>query len=801
MSFPMVVAGFPLLLGVLALGAGLLVERIAGAALPVAVLPALGFAALIVVSQFTTWKGAIAPATPWLLLALALLGYALSRRRLARRWRARRGGWWLAAGAGLAAYLTVGAPVIFAGRLTFPGYLLDTTGAIQLAGAERLLHHGRDFTNGYPGYGQTLINYFGQGYPSGGHSVLASVGWLSGQDLLWLSAPFQAAELGLAALVLVFLAERAGLSRPAAALTGWIAAVPALVTSYALMGSIKELTVLPLLLLMGALVVLARRLAAGGPRAVLPFAVAGAAAWGAIGIAATPWLALFGLAALAFAAPVITLARNGWRALALGAVTLAGATVLLGLPTVGPLTRTLRLATSLQNTNQVAASDPGNLLRPLRFVQTLGVWLGDSHRIDPRYPSLTYSLIGIVIVCVALGATVLLRRRAWTLLAFVAISFLVWELLTRRGTTWTDAKVLMLLSPVALLVALIGAFSGLGKGRRESLLLAAVIALGVLGSDALAYHGTGLAPTERFSEQRLIGQRFAGQGPILTTDFDEYALYLLRHSRPDSPGIAYHGVITLIDGSAPRYGHSYDIDSISQASLQRYPLIVTRRSPVWSRPPGNYTLVFSGQSYQVWRRAGPAPRSHLSLGGLLQPTAAPQCRRVAQLARQAQRAHARLRIASEPPNVVPDMTRAAHSPGAPLGVDAEGHPQFPITGPARIEVGFRAPSTGRYRLWIGGDVDRPLRVLLDQRLIGDPSENLGGDANMYPVATVTLTAGRHDLQIVRGGGDLRPGDDASTVIDGVVFKSIGGGGETVQSVDPSAWHTLCGRALDWIEIS
>ena len=800
----MVVVGFPLLLAVLALGAGLLVERIAGVRLPALLLPVLGFGALIVVSQLTTWlpSTTLAPATPWVLVALALTGFALAfRGGLAERWRARGHGWWLAPGAALAAYLTVSAPVLAAGRLTFPGYLLDTTGAVQLIGAERLLHHGRAFTDGFPGYGATLVAYFGNGYPSGGHTVLGSVGWLSGQDLLWLYAPYQAVELAFAALVLTFLAERAGLSRRAAAFTGWLAAVPALVYAYALMGSVKELTVLPMLLLMGALVVLAPRLARAGIRAALPFAVAGAAAFGAIGIAASPWVVLFAVAGLAFAAPVVALRRNARAALAVSVVAAGAMTAVLALPTLGPLSSTLGLANNIQNSNAAAAADPGNLLRPLRIAQAFGVWLGESHRIDPRYLNQTYLLIGVVAICAILGVLWLARRRAWAVLAFVVISFVVWEILRRRGTEWTDAKVLMLLSPVVMLVALIGAFS-IKDGRGvEGALVAGVIALGVFGSDALAYHATGLAPTQRYTELRAIGERFAGKGPTLLTDFDEYGLYLLREVRVDSPGYAYRGLMTLSDGTTPLYGHSYDVDAIAQSTLQQYPLLVIRRSPAWSRPPGNYAEVWSSPSWEVWRRVGPAPKVHLALGEISQPAAVAQCAQVGALARAARHDRGRLMFVERPPNIVLNMAEAAHTANAALISDLEGQPQIALGGPARVEMGFRVRAAGRYRLWLGGDVDRPLHVLLDGRLVGAPTEIFGGDANRYLVATVSLTAGKHDLKLIRGGGSLRPGDKASTLIDGGILEPVAAERETVASVAPSAWHSLCGRRLDWIEVA
>jgi hypothetical protein len=193
MAFLGVVVLFPLLLAAVSLGTGLGIERLAGVRLPGVLLVPLGFGGLIVISQFTEWRLPLAPLTPWILLLVGLAGVYFSRDRLVVGWRERPSGWFW-----LPAYLTVAAPEIAALRLTFPGYLLDTTAGIQLQGAARLLSFGHNFTNAYPGYGLTLVRYFGNGYPSGAHTVLGSIGHLSGQDLLWLYSPYQAAELGFA---------------------------------------------------------------------------------------------------------------------------------------------------------------------------------------------------------------------------------------------------------------------------------------------------------------------------------------------------------------------------------------------------------------------------------------------------------------------------------------------------------------------------------------------------------------------------------------------------------------------------
>jgi hypothetical protein len=799
MHYLAIVVLFPLLFWGISLGCGLLVERLAGVPIPALLLMPLGFGLLIVVSQFTTWWGPTAPLTPLILLLLALLGFGIGRYSLGTRWRARPVGWWWAIAAVPAVYVIVAAPEIFAGRVTFSGYLLDTTGAIQIAGAERLLHHAHNFSTGLPAYGTTLSAYFGNGYPSGSHSVLASLGWLSGQDLIWLYSVFQALDLSLVAIVLAFIARKAGLSRPAAAVTGTIAAVPALVYAYALMGSIKEITVLPMIVLMGALMIHARALRAGaGLRAVVPFGVAGAAAFGAIGIAASPWVGLYAAAGLVAAVPIRR--RVPVRPLLLGGAGLAIATAFFALPTVARLSKTLTLAEGISNSDIRAVSDPGNLLRPLKFIQTFGVWLGETHRFDPRFLNQTYVLMGVVAVCLVLGTTWLFRRRAWGTLAFVAISLVTWEFLHRHATTWTDAKLLVILSPVVVFVAMIGAFSVARTRAVGGLALSAALVFSVLASDALLYHGTNLAPTQRFEELGAIGKRYAGQGPTLAPDFEEYALYLLRGAAVDSPGLAYSGPFEFVPGVGKLYGHSYDLDSLALTSVERFRTIVMRRSPGWSRPPSNFSLAQSGPFYTVWHRTGQAPREHIPLGAGFLPSAFPKCASVAQLARRATRVHARLVFAPRQQNISIDLATAAHSPSWGTATDLEARPELVAIGPGRIEASFRVQSAGRYELWLGGDVDRPITGLVDGRRVGSVAAQSGDDGTVIDVATVALRPGPHSIQLLRGGGSLRPDDVGSTVLDGIVLEPVSAQSAPVQTLAPARWRSLCRQPLDWLEV-
>jgi hypothetical protein len=800
LEFIAVIVLFPLLLGVLSLGCGLLVDRLTGARLPALLLVPVGFGALVAVSQFTTWDESSAPWTPWILVLLAVLGFVAARTQLGERWRTRPRGWWWCFAAGIAAYLITVAPEIAVARVTFTGYLLDTTGAIQIAGAERLLHYGHNFAGGLPpGLGSELAAYFGKNYPSGGHGVLASVGWLSGQNLIWLYSPFQAAELGVSALGLAFLARTAGLRRPYAAITGMAAAIPALVYAYALMGSIKELTALPMLILLGALLPCARALrASAGWRSALPFAVAASAAFGAIGIAAAPWVVLFGLAYLIAAFPFT--GKLEIRRAATTAASLAAGTAIVALPTIAPLSQTLSLAESVSSSNAAAVSDPGNLVRPLKFLQVLGVWIGESHRVEPRYLNQTYVLMGIVVVCIAIGLVWLVRRRSWSVLAFVLVSLLTWGILHTRATTWTNAKILMLLSPVAIFAALIGAFGLAQRLRWEGLLLAAAVVGGVLASDAMLYHGTNLAPTARYQELQAINNRFAGDGPTLTPDFDEYSLYLLRNVGPDGPGLAYTAYFNFVAGASQGYGHSYDLDQLALSSVEQFPMIVMRRSPAWSRPPGNYREVWKGRYYIAWRRVDPAPLAHFPLGSGFTPSAMPSCPAVRKIASEAKREHTELAYAPRPLNVSANLARAHHSPNLVLATDLEGRPEYIFAGPGKLEGHLTTSASGDYEVWLAGDADRPLQVRIDGRTVGSVEQESGDDGAVMHVTDLTLSAGRHSYEVIRGGGNLLPDDNGSSSIDGVVLQPIGASAPPVRKIATDEWRSLCGQPLDWIEI-
>src|SRR5271157_941040 len=137
---------YPLVLALLCVGAGLLVDRCSGGFLPGVLLPSVGAAALIAVSQLFTYAAALAPATPYAVAATALLGLVLGfdrLRALARRLPA--SAWQLVAP--VLAYVLALAPVLLAGRSSFSSYMTLSDSAVHMAGADFLLRHGQQYAH------------------------------------------------------------------------------------------------------------------------------------------------------------------------------------------------------------------------------------------------------------------------------------------------------------------------------------------------------------------------------------------------------------------------------------------------------------------------------------------------------------------------------------------------------------------------------------------------------------------------------------------------------------------------------
>jgi hypothetical protein len=789
---------YPCVLAALCAGAGLLVDRCSGGFLPASLLLVVGAAALIALSQLSTYVSALAPATPYAMAGVALAGFGLESARLrglALRCRERP---WLPA-VSVLAYALALAPVLAGGRPSFSSFMALSDSAVHMLGADYLIHHGQhyahlDLRNSY---GQFINDYYNTSYPSGADTLFGGSALVMRLPLIWAFQPFTAFMLALAAGPAWLLARAIRLDRAWAALAALTAVLPALVYAYELLGSVKEITALSMLLTLGCLVVVHRSWLGGAPARAIPFALVLGGGVSALGVAFCAWA----LAAVAVLAIVLAGDLSARRLRVGNTIALVAAAALALLvaawPTWVDASGSLRVAQSIATT-----SNAGNLHAPLRVVQVLGVWLRGSYKLSPAGTALAATDIAIAIAIAAalLGAVDIVRHRAYALAEWIALTLLASLAVGEAVSTWAEAKTLVLSSPIVVLLAWAGVAALLSlPWRSVSLAAAASLALllagGTFVSDALQYHSSDLAPTARYQELASLNSRFAGRGPTLFTDFDEYSMYELRDLDVGGPDFAYPP--PAIAGAAGGYGDPVDLDRVPPAALVAYPLIVTRRDPAAHRPPSAYRLLWQGSYYQVWgRRSGvSAALVHVPLSG----SPVDQCARIGSLARQASSTGERLIAAESPTLVEVSLARSIHP--ARWGHERHG---LVMGRPGRLTATFAVPAAGDWDVWVQGQIMPAVRLDVDGRPVASIAGQLSGNSlvpDTVPPSPIRLAAGAHRVSVTRAGFTLAPGDGGRAVLDAIFLTPAKADPQgELRGLAPSRWSTLCGHSYQWVEL-
>jgi hypothetical protein len=751
---------YPLVLLALCAGLGLLVDVLSGHRLPGALVPPAGLAAIVVVGQFTTLSDATAELTVPVICFLAVLGAGFSLP-----WRFGRPDPWPLAAA-LAVFAVFAAPVVLSGEPGFAGYIkLDDT-ATWLALTDRVMEHGRDLSGLEPStYRATLEANLPSGYPVGVFLPFGAAQKLVGGDLAWVFQPYLSF---LAAMLSLCLWQISGgiLLRPAPrALTAFVAAQPALLFGYALWGGVKEL---------GAAVFVALG-AALAPAVVRPdslrrdaavLALAGGALVGVLSIGGMVW---FGPMLLALA--YLAISAFGPRDAAVQAVVFVLALAVFSVPIF------LAGGFSPFQSGLTNESELGNLIAPLNPLQALGIWPSGDFRIDPSATVASAVLIALGIFAALLGLWAAWRRRGIAALLF-ATTLIACVAIVAVGSPWVDGKALATAAPAALALAIAGAAATLRLDRLTGAALIAVVAGGVLWSNVLAYGGADLAPYGQLAELQRIGDRFAGEGPALMTEYNPYgARHFLR--KLDGEGASELRVreVPLREGGTAEKGAAVDTDDLALPGLFEYRTLVLRRSPVRSRPPSPYQLVWAGKYYEVWQRpadyAGPLPE-HLPLGEALEPSGVPACNEVGGLGLLALQ-HTQLAV---------HLLAARHAPvyDATAGT-------------------LTVPRAGSYTAWLKGSVRGSVELLVDGRKVGEARQQLENDGGFIELGKTRLRKGTHRAELRFGGADLHPGSGGfpRPETGPLLFAPTGDEAGPLVSVPIEESRRLCGRRWDWIE--
>jgi hypothetical protein len=790
----MAIGGLPVAMWLTALGVGLAIERIARVRLANALLLPLGVAGTIVlVYPVYALHGSYVPALV-LLLAVAVLGLVFADGGLRSRLNPGLPG--LAA---LGVFVLFMLPVLVSGHWLWMGYNFDNDTSVQLMLTEHLRSSGISLLPTTTTVGANVDTYLEGAYPLGAHAQLAT---LSGLLSVGPEVIYQGYLSALAALIALAVGAAAAPAIGAwrAAVLAFAAAAANLFFQYAMQGNIKEVAT-------GAMMVAAYALIAAAVRAgrryggAVVSAVPLAAAMSAYGVAASPYvLATIGAAGLVVVVLARRLPRPSWTP---PAILGCGLVAALSIPTLSGASKLFSVTQAVVGSGGSAVSSGavsalGQLARPLPLSQISGVWLSGNYRIPvPGHPAGGLTTLATAVILLALIPGVLAslaRRDAGPLVAAVTTG-LVLLIVVPRVTPYAGGKVYAMASPVVVWIAGIGLFALPWRQLRMLATLGgAALTLAIVVSDLLAYHVDVPSPTSRMLAIRTTAQHFVGSGPVLFYESDEYIKYFAGSTDTIAP---FESITPDPSPLSDRFNRFYDLDQEPLSYVESFPVIVTRRSPVESRPPANYRLVYSNSYYLGWRRE-PTPTviAHMPLQGEWDGTAVPVCSAVQGLAASG-RPGDELVAAIKPPVV---GFSALYAPNRPFawGLNENPYPSVTLTGPGKEYDYVQIAQPGVYRAWVQESAVRPLSLFVDNHPLGSVSEIDSVD-QWSPAGLIRLGRGPHLLLLKREGGTIFPGDGSYQAELGYVMLAKTGP-EVLRTVALSQWRSLCGTPADWIEL-
>jgi hypothetical protein len=121
-------------------------------------------------------------------------------------------------------------------------------------------------------------------------------------------------------------------------------------------------------------------------------------------------------------------------------------------------------------------------------------------------------------------------------------------------------------------------------------------------------------------------------------------------------------------------------------------------------------------------------------------------------------------------------------------------------GPGIVSGSVKVPRTGRYEIWFEGAFGRPVEVRIDGREVGKAQDELAQPTNWIELNELRLEAGRHRIELVRGGGTLAPGNGDGRRLIGPLALRPKGDLSRIATVPPRRWRNLCADALAWAEV-
>jgi hypothetical protein len=786
----------PLVIAIVCLGLGAGLAALTRRPLGLLTAPA-GYLTGMVVSTALLKVGVHGDLVAWLIVALAAAGGAgWAARRMP--FNARDALWPTLAA--LAAFGIAMAPLVLTGRSGVLGYVLNNDSAIHLAVIELLRDYGTGLAVGeFDSSFEAAASLINSGYPLGTYAWPLVSSQVAGLDPFHLWTPTIAVTIAMLALVALAVLRLDGARRVPAALAAPFVATTYLLYSFHAQGSLKEVATALAVYGMVALGVTTLREALSW-RTLLPPAIAAAAAVAAFGVGAGAWLVPGVLVALVLVARWVVRRRPSGRAIAVSVgvllLVLIGAT-----PTIADSIDFVRASEqTLRNPAQF-----GNLLGPVPWREGIGIWLsGDYRRLPADHQTITNALQVLAVLLGILGGLAAVWKRAVALPLALASGLCGAYIVSSRYSAYLDTKSFAVLAPALGMAVAAGVIALWSRVRWAGAAAGAVMALGCTMSIGYAISEAWPTPEQRFEELADIDERFAGQGPMLVNEREQYAVHLLRRAG------GWESWNTVFPSRGFRAGeifpppipHTPDFDEYSLAHYANFNLLLERRRPGGSRPPSGFEVAYETPSYRVWERTGELPREHLDSGLDSYTGVGPlDCARpdVVALRKRARTEGGELRVAA-PVGTAPVIVQKASDWQRFVGTHVPS-PVDMVTRRAGFASSTASVPAGRYVAWVQGAFWPGIRVKVDGREIGGVNGDLGLPDSWHRVGEVTVGGGLVDVETdaVR----LPRWRVASRHLElsgPLVFEPVTAGRRVVD-VSPKRLADYCGKPVDWLELA
>jgi hypothetical protein len=450
------------------------------------------------------------------------------------------------------------------------------------------------------------------GYPVGPHSLAAGLNEGLGTGLIEAFAGITLAIPALTALVAVeALRDLRPLPRILAAA---LVALPYLAAAYLAQGAFKEPIEALFLLAFALLLPDATTVRRG-----LPLAVIAAGAVYAYSFPGLFWLlgaaAIYVLVArIRGARPAVPIRETRPATAWVGAV-VVGVLVLLIAPELG---RIVDFTGFRAFGDATISSGLGNLRHQLSPLEALGIWPASDFRLSASAASAPAPAfyLGALVAAVALAAGLprWIRRHGEALPAALAAGIVIYLGALVFGTVYTSAKALAIAAPLITLISL-GGLLGRERSQHDSqpeggtLLwrpgLALALAAGIALSSFLVLRQAPVAPQDHANQLAELRPLVQGR-KVLFLGRDNFIVYELRGSRP------FTAVRNYYDPNYVRPNlrledvfQKFDFDSVTPATLGRFPFVITTRAAYASGPPPAFEPLRETSDFVLWKRAGP----------------------------------------------------------------------------------------------------------------------------------------------------------------------------------------------------